>query len=215
MRFASLSTPTYSTPRMAGLQAQASTENVAPQKAEAFTPSGRIQRQGKTTRKHVEMLIAAIDTHLKEAIDASKITINSISHLHELRQQRQSLQDQLKQPSKKGISRLFEWISGGKKFSCENGYFAGLDLRGLDFRGADFTDASFAGANLDGASLRHTRLKGTRFNSAFLCHTSFKGARISRRGSNPTIFYGAYDLDKAHGLPKGIDISCESLEARW
>ena len=47
MRFASLSTPTYSTPRMAGLQAQASTENMAQaQQTEAFTPSGRLQRQG-------------------------------------------------------------------------------------------------------------------------------------------------------------------------
>ena len=211
MRLASLSNPTYSTPRMAGLQAQASTANVAQaQKSDAFTPSGRIQRQGVTTRKHVEMLIAAIDTHLKEAIDARELTMNSIrSHLDELRQQRQSLQDQLEEPSKKGISRLFEWISGGKKFSCENGYFVGLNLQGLDFSGADFSESKFqysdfSGAKLDRAILDWADLRGAKFQDA-----SLRGANLQDADMLQTTLKDA-DLEGAFGYVHGL--TPESLQ---
>jgi len=214
MRLTSLSTPTYSTPRMAGLQAQASTANVAPQKAEAFTPSGRLQRQGKTTRKHVEMLINAIDKHLKEALDAREITMNPLRHLHELRQQRKSLQDQLEEPSKEGIDGLFERISGGKKFSCENGYFVGLDLRGLDFSGADFYDSKFQYSNfsraiLDRAILDWTNLRGAKFEDASLMGTSLHranllGANLHRAQCQGAKFQDAA-LQNAFGVPLGIE----------
>jgi uncharacterized protein YjbI with pentapeptide repeats len=171
---------------MAGLQAQASTANVAQaQKAEAFTPSGRLQRQGKTTRKHVEMLIDAIDKHLKEALDAGEIKLNSLRHHPELRNQRQILQHQLEQPSKKGIDGLFERISGGRKFSCQNGYFVGLDLQGLDFSGADFQDSNFQYSNfsraiLDSADLRGTNLQDSDLRDVDLRTSHLKNASLLR-----------------------------------
>jgi uncharacterized protein YjbI with pentapeptide repeats len=184
MRLTSLSTPTYSTPRRAGLQAQASTANVAQaQKAEAFTPSGRLQRQGKTTRKHVEMLIDAIDKHLKEALDAGEIKLNSLRHHPELRQQRQILQDQLEEPSKKGIDRLIEWISGGRKFSCQNGYFVGLDLQeadlaGIDLRGSNLLGIDFTHADLRGAKLQGADLRGAILRKADLRFAQLQGAKL-------------------------------------
>jgi len=214
MRLATLSNPTYSTPRMAGLQAQASTANVAPQKAEAFTPSGRLQRQGKTTRKHVEMLIAAIDKHLIEALDAREITMNSLRHHPELRNQRQILQDQLEQPSKKGIDRLIEWISGGRKFSCQNGYFVGLDLQGLDFSGADFSESKFQYSNfsraiLDRAILDWTDLRGAKFEDASLMGTSLHRANMLGANLHRAQCRGA-DLSEAalqgaFGVPLGLN----------
>jgi uncharacterized protein YjbI with pentapeptide repeats len=200
---------------MAGLQAQASTANVAQaQKAEAFTPSGRLQRQGKTTRKHVEMLIAAIDKHLAKALDAGEIKLNSLRHLHELRQQRQSLQDQLEEPSKEGIDGLSERISGGKKFSCENGYFVGLDLRGLDFSGADFSESKFQYSNfsraiLDRAILDWTDLRGAKFEDASLMGTSLHranmlGANLHRAQCQGAKFQDAA-LQNAFGVPLGIE----------
>jgi hypothetical protein len=194
---------------MAGLQAQASTANVAQaQKAEAFTPSGRLQRQGKTTRKHVEMLIDAIDKHLKEALDAGEIKLNSLRHHPELRNQRQILQHQLEQPSKKGIDRLIEWISGGRKFSCQNGYFVGLDLQGLDFSGADFQDSNFQYSNfsraiLDSADLRGTQLSFANFKKAKLRDANLNGADWTKTRLLEDPLKGA-DLEGAFGRVDGL-----------
>ncbi len=204
MRFASLSTPTYSTPRMAGLQAQASTANVAQaQKAEAFTPSGRIQRQGVTTRKHVEMLIEAIDEHLKNRWLVSQFEWDLPRHKENLRIQRESLQNQLKQPSKKGISRFVEWISGGKKFSCKNGYFAGLDLQGLNLAGIDLGGSDLRWAKLQGAILDLADLSWAELYFSNFQEASLKGANLQEADMMQTTLKDA-DLEGAFGYVYGL-----------
>ena len=234
MRFASLSTPTYSTPRMAGLQAQASTANVAQaQKADAFTPSGRIQRQGFQNIEQLEYFAL----HIKIQIDRLKNDPGFSFVLPAWKRTLKQLNKAIafhKNPSPEPAnSGVFGWASKIKQ-QLKHSYlshiyglknlgryidlpfmeFLGLDLSGATLDRANFTEASFAGAYLDGASLRHTRLKGTRFNYAVLCRTSFEDARIGRRGSpNPTIFFGARDLDKARGLPERIDTSVKSFFA--
>ena len=190
MRFASLSTPTYSTPRMAGLQAQASTANVTQaQKAEAFTPpSGRIQRQGQTTRKHVEMLIAAIEKHIREAFDAGALAQGLSEHHNKLLKQRESLNKQL-EPKKNWGSRLVEWIPGGKKFSCQKGYFAGIDLRGsnlagIDLRGSNLLGIDFTHAELQGAKLQGADLRGAILRKADLRWAQLQGAILDLANLN-------------------------------
>ena len=69
MRLASLSTSNYSTPRMAGLQARSSSTNTAPQKADAFTPSAKIQRTGLQADS-LEQLIAASAKRIKKLTNA-------------------------------------------------------------------------------------------------------------------------------------------------
>jgi uncharacterized protein YjbI with pentapeptide repeats len=245
---------------MAGLQAQASTANVAQaQKAEAFTPSGRLQRQGLKNVEQLERFAA----HIKQQIErhnkicqymmedatvpafGNALLSNFVGNktqkfayvpaweetLEKLNEAIAFHKNHSPAPANSGVfggaskikqqlkhaylSHKFRLNNLGRYLVLPQMEFSGLDLSGATLDGGNFTGASFAGANLDRASLRKTRLKGTNFNFAFLCRTSFEGARISRRGSNPTIFYGAYDLDKAPGLPKGIDTSRESLEAWW
>jgi uncharacterized protein YjbI with pentapeptide repeats len=209
MRLASLTNSNPSTPRMAGLQAQASTANVAQaQKAEAFTPpSGRIQRQGQTTRKHVEMLIAAIDKQLREAFDANALAQGFSEHHEKLLTQRESLLRQLK-PKKTWGSRLLETLLGGRKLSCQNGYFAGLDLQGLDFSGVDFQDSNFQYSNfsraiLDSADLRGTQLSFANFKKAKLRDANLNGADWTKTRLLEDPLKGA-DLEGAFGRVDGL-----------
>ena len=236
MRFASLSNPTYSTPRMAGLQAQASTTNVAQaQKTEAFTPSGRLQRQGFKNAVQLEYFALHIEKQIDKLKNDPGFSFVLPAWGRTLKQLNKAIAFHNNPSPASADSGVFGWVSEikqqlkhaylshiyglknlGRYINLPEMEFLGLDLSGATLDGGNFTGASFAGANLDRASLRKTRLKGTNFNFAFLCHTSFEGARIGRRGSsNPTIFFGAYDLDKANGLPKPIDTSRESLEAWW
>jgi hypothetical protein len=265
MRFASLSTPTYSTPRMAGLQAQTSTVNVTQaQKAEAFTPpSGRLQRQGFANVEQLERFAA----HIKQQIErhneicqymmedatvpafgnellsnfvgnktqkfayvpAWEETLEKLNEAIAFHQNKSAKMPTENPPNLGGsgwISKIkkllkhpyLSYIYGlknlGRYINLPEMKFLEFDLSGAILDGGNFTGASFPRANLDRASLRKTKLEGTNFNSAFLCHTSFKGARIGIRGSsNPTIFFGTYDLNKAHGLPEPIDTLCMSFLA--
>ncbi|MFN9691388.1 MAG: pentapeptide repeat-containing protein [Vampirovibrionales bacterium] len=161
MRFATLSTPTYSTPRTAGLQAQASTTNMAQsQKAEAFTPSGRLQRQGETTRKHVEMLIDAIDTYLAEAVDADALVGGLLEHCENLAEEVATLEYQL--------------ATGN--YTVVGAYLVGLDLRNADLRKADLRWAQLQGAKLKGAKLQGADLRGAILRKADLRWAQLQGA---------------------------------------
>ena len=203
MRMTSLSNPTYSTPRMAGLQPQASTANVAQaQQTEAFTPSGRIQRQGQTTRKHVEMLIGAIDTHIRAAFDAGALRQGLSEHHNKLLKQRESLNKQLK-PTQNGFLRFVEMISGAKKFSCENGYFAGLDLQGLNLAGIDLGGSDLRWAKLQGAILDLTNLNWVNLRFANFQGASLKGANLQEANMMQTTLKDA-DLEGAFGYVYGL-----------
>ena len=199
MRFASLSNPTYSTPRMAGLQAQASTANVAQaQKAEAFTPSGRIQRQGFKNEAQVKLAIKAIETHLKELTEESELwdrvkevfrgVLGKI-HPQAFKTHKEDLEEQL------GILNS-QLISGN--YTGEGAYLVGLDLQGADLQGAklrfaklhgaqlqkadllgaDLLWAKLQGADLLGANLRGAKLQGTELQWANLQGTDLQGAEL-------------------------------------
>jgi hypothetical protein len=184
MRFATLSTPTYSTPRMAGLQAQASTANVAPQKAEAFTPSGRIQRQGKTTRKHVEMLIAAIDKHLRNPLRVWWLGIHFPGHRQRLESELEGLKKQL----------------GDNKIGKVR-YLLGIDLSLFDLAGADFAGTNLTKVKLNGANLHGTNLKEAELHGANL-----KGAFGVPLGITPEQLASARNID--------VLAQCKALDER-
>jgi hypothetical protein len=218
---------------MAGLQAQTSTANVAPQKTEAFTPSGRLQRQGFENIEQLEYFAL----HIKIQIDRLKIDPGFSFVLPAWERTLKQLNEAIafhKNPSPEPAnSGVFGWASKitqqlkhaylshiyglknlGRYINLPQMEFLGLDLSGATLDGSIFTKASFAGANLEQASLRKTWLEGTNFNLANLCRTLFKGARIGQLGStNPTIFHGATGLETAVGLPRRIDTSPKSLEA--
>ena len=270
MRLATLSNPTYSTPRMAGLQAQASTANVAPQKAEAFTPpSGRIQRQGlKVNPVQAKALIRRIEAQLnalenpssfqrfarnfyrKSFGDANRQNPSIVERA--IKKLAQKLMPKPPVPMNIRGSVIAEWRealvylknhdSRSKNTLIRLRY---LDLSRLRLNGADFSHltlthckfnksaligATFQGAVLTGTSFKGASLEGANFAFADFDHTFFDRAKIIPYNPNfigilgniennvqrlyfPTIFFGAYDLDKARGLPKRIDTSRESLEA--
>jgi uncharacterized protein YjbI with pentapeptide repeats len=209
---------------MAGLQAQTSTANVAPQKADAFTPSGRIQRQGFKNAEQVGLVIAAIDKQLE--ILNPEIFSNNLSFTDSERQVAQLL------------AKLYPWYQGGlliTKFALEKSppYPRLLDLQGLDLQGADLQGLALQGAQLlwtklRQAKLRQANLPEANMTSAILSEADLTGAQLPRadlsktdlrwadmtgaglQGTNldDAILNGAkmegVDLKGAFGVPLGI-----------
>jgi uncharacterized protein YjbI with pentapeptide repeats len=208
MRFATLSTPTYSTPRMAGLQAQASTANVAQaQQTEAFTPSGRLQRQGFKNEAQVMLAINAIRDQLKKLGNLATLEQIFPGHQNKLETQLETLLGQL----------------SSREYTGKGAYLVGLNFEGADFRGADFRGANLQKAILDraqlqeaildraqlqGANLRSAQMRGAQLRWANLRWAYFRGAQLQEVQFQGAIFNGAdfegADLEDACGLPLGI-----------
>jgi hypothetical protein len=211
---------------MAGLQAQASTTNVAQaQKAEAFTPSGRMQRQGFANAEQVGLVIAAIDKQLA-ILNPEMFFPDPPSFTDSERQVAQLL------------AKLYPWYQGGlliTKFALEKSppYPRLLDLQGLDLQGADLQglalqDAQLLWTKLRQAKLRQANLPGANMTSAILSEADLTGAKLPRANLSKTylsqtklqgadlrwanlheaIVNGAdlegADLDGAFGVPLGI-----------
>ncbi|MFN9691389.1 MAG: pentapeptide repeat-containing protein [Vampirovibrionales bacterium] len=189
MRFASLSTPTYSTPRMAGLQAQASTANVAPQKAEAFTPpSGRIQRQGFKDETQVYQAIKAIETHLEKLTESPELW----GRLKEVfRDEFGHTPQQAFQTHKANLQAQLEILQSQLdtgNYTGQGAYLVGLDfivadlrwaqLQGADLRGAQFDRPDLQGAQLQGAQLQGADLFGAQLQGAQLQGADLRGAQM-------------------------------------
>ena len=191
MRFATLSNPTYSTPRMAGLQAQASTANVAQaQKADAFTPSGRIQRQGlKVSPVQAEALIRRIEAQLNVLENPSSFYRKSLSDpnrqnpsivkrvINKLAQKfmpkppvPESIRDQVIQEWREALVYLKNHDYRSINTAIKLRY---LDLSRLGLNGADFSHLT-----LTHCKFNKSALIGATFQGAVLTGTSFKGASL-------------------------------------
>jgi hypothetical protein len=210
MRLTSLSTPTYSTPRRAGLQAQASTANVAQaQKAEAFTPSGRIQRQGF---KNVEQL-ERFATHIEKKISENTFSIPKGSWLDNI-----STGDSLQFPYvpawERTLEKLNEAIAFHKNLSpapANSGVFGWVSQikkqfkhaylshkfrlnnlgRYLDLPQMEFSGLNLSGATLDGADFTKASFAGANLDRASLRKTKLEGTNFNSAFLCRTSFKGA------------------------
>ncbi|MFN9691360.1 MAG: pentapeptide repeat-containing protein, partial [Vampirovibrionales bacterium] len=194
MRMTSLSTPNYSTPRMAGLQAQASTANMAQaQKADAFTPSGRLQRQGFKDETQVYQAIKAIDTHLGRLTESpelwgrlKEVFMDEFGHIPK----------QAFQTHQANLQAQLEILKGQldtRKYTGQWAYLVGLDLRKADLRKADLRWAQLQGADLQRAILDRAQLQG-----AILDRAQLQWAILSEADLTDV------DLKGAFGVPRGI-----------
>ncbi|MFN9691387.1 MAG: pentapeptide repeat-containing protein [Vampirovibrionales bacterium] len=204
MRLTSLSNPTYSTPHMAGLQAQASTANMAQaQKAEAFTSSGRIQRQGFATAEQVGLAIKAIETHLKELTEKSELwgRVQVV-----FRGEFGHTPQQAFQTHKANLQAQLETLQGqliSKKYTGQGAYLVGLDLIGADLFGAQLQGAQLQGTQLDWANLGWTDLRGADFQNASLRGVNLNSASLKLVKSLVDPLRGT-NLEGAFGLVDGL-----------
>ena len=221
MRFASLSNPTYSTPRMAGLQAQASTANVAQaQKAEAFTPNGRIQRQGfrnlnqlKRFAKNIEEEIKRHNEICKRMIEhatvpafgnalLSDVVGNKTQEFGYVQSWKKTLQELNKAiafhqnlspaPANSGV---FGWFSKITQ-QLKHPYLAHIyGLKNLG-RYINLPQMEFLGLDLSGATLDRANFTGASFAGADLCEASLRNTNLVGTNFNVaylyrTLFWGA------------------------
>jgi hypothetical protein len=223
MRFATLSTPTYSTPRMAGLQAQTSTANVAQaQKAEAFTPSGRIQRQGFWIGKvQTEELIGIITKH-QDALNMM-IADEKKSPFQRFRWKR------LTNPIYRRLSRVIpqeerhtivstwqEQLGKLQQYSRDNDFtkispnlenqlvLSYLDLAGFDFNHAILENVVFKYTDLSRAIFINTDLRGVdfrtaRFRNTLLVDCILKDTKLTAQQLKHIFHHGS--IDKASISP--------------
>jgi uncharacterized protein YjbI with pentapeptide repeats len=218
MRLTSLSTPTYSTPRRAGLQAQASTANVAQaQKAEAFTPSGRIQRQGFKNEAQVKLAIKAIETHLEELTEGSELWVrlkevfmDEFGHIPQKAFQTHMVNLQAQLETLKG-----QLIS--EEYTGEGAYLVGLDLQGANLQWAILQWANLQGAILREADLQGASLDRANLHKAILREAKLQWAELWKANLHEADLDGAdldgANLDGAFGVPLGIEpLKCPQLK---
>jgi hypothetical protein len=176
---------------MAGLQAQASTANVAPQKAEAFTPpSGRIQRQGfRMSGSQAKALIRRIEAQLNVLENPSSFYRKSFSDpnrqnpsivervINKLAQKfmpeppvPESIRPQVIQEWKEALIYL--------KNPSSSSLNTAIKLRYLDLSRLGLNDADFSKCILTHCKFNKSALIGATFQGAVLTGTSFKGASL-------------------------------------
>ncbi len=224
MRLTSLSTPTYNPSPATAFQAKGFQNVAQAQKAEAFTPSGRIQRQGFANAEQVGLVIAAINKQLN--ILNPEIFFGNLSFLDSERHRAWLL------------ARLYPCYQAGlliTKFELEqpSRYPGFLDLQGLDLQGADLQGlqlkdaqllwtqlrqanlreaelpgadlrwAILSDADLTGAKLQRAKLSNTDLTNADLTDTGLQGANLHEANLSNTALKNA-DLRGAFGVPLGI-----------
>jgi hypothetical protein len=198
MRLATLSTPTYSTPRMAGLQAQASTANMAQaQKAEAFTPSGRLQRQGlKVSPVQAKALLRRIEAQLnvlenpssfqrfarnfyrKSFGDANRQNPSIVERA--IKKLAQKLMPESPVPMNIRGSVIAEWRKALVYLKNHDSRSTNtlIRLRYLDLSRLRLNGADFSHLTLTHCKFNKSALIGATFQGAVLTGTSFKGASL-------------------------------------
>ena len=214
MRLATLSNPTYSTPRMAGLQAQASTANVAQaQQTEAFTPNGRIQRQGfrnlnqlKRFAKNIEEEIKRHNEICKRMIEhatvpafgnalLSDVVDNKTQAFGYVQSWKKTLQELNKAiafhqnlspaPGNLGV---FGWFSKITQ-QLKHPYLAHIyGLKNLG-RYIDLPQMEFLGLELSGATLDRANFTGASFAGADLYEASLRNTNLVGTNFNDASLY--------------------------
>ena len=174
MRLTPLSTPAYTSPRLASHQA--SSPSVQASKPDAFTPSTsslRLQRQGFTVEgiraeilPALEKRIQDLETYLQ---DNEKMTF---------REMQQATLVVLQNTQNK----INTTIAGKKATDLVR--IEGLQLLGLDLTGANLTDAYLRGANLSGAklikaNLTNAILENVNLHDADLTEANFYKANLT------------------------------------
>ena len=203
MRLTSLSTPTYNPSPATAFQAKGFQNVAQAQKADAFTPSGRIQRQGFKNEAQVKLAIKAIETHLKELTEGSELW----GRLKEVfRGDLGKIPQTAFETHRENLKKQLEILKGqllSKEYTGRMAYLVGLDLQGADLQGAilwgaklqkaDFLGAYLDRANLHKAILREAKLQWADLFGANLHEADLFGANLD--GAN---------LDGAFGVPLGI-----------
>jgi uncharacterized protein YjbI with pentapeptide repeats len=183
MRIASLPTSTYSSPRMAGLQTQASTANTAPQVADAFTPTKSIQRQGLgLSPKHIEaVFLPVLEKKIKffqEEINLDNVLPESDpKYLHErlniLNESKKELTSSLKtgKAPKLGL-KLYELDFKG--YNLE-----GVDLSWYDLSWSDLTEVQMNNAECIGTRFYSSKMNGVQLKNTNLFKSSLTHADLT------------------------------------
>jgi hypothetical protein len=203
MRLVSLSTPQSQANTQLRLKSQPSA-SLAPQKADAFTPSSRIQRQGflrhSLTKEVVEQLprqIAQLEEWIKypegsripqdklaSTLRAYKQTQLAITNL--LTQNKHRTGDYILDTS--GIINLpFFIFNKGAKLNYAQlcgAYLEGAELEGVNLAHAQLQDANLTGSNLRNSLLNRADLTGADLTGADLtgteCYlTNFKETNLT------------------------------------
>jgi uncharacterized protein YjbI with pentapeptide repeats len=173
---------------MAGLQAQASTANVAQaQKAEAFTPNGRIQRQGFKNEAQVKLAIKAIETHLEDLTEESELW----DRVKEVFRDFGKIPQTAFESHRANLKKQLEILQGqliSKEYTGRTAYLVGLDMQGADLQGAILWGAKLQkaklqlagliGADLFQANLREAKLQGAKLQLAGLIGANLRWADL-------------------------------------
>jgi uncharacterized protein YjbI with pentapeptide repeats len=151
------------------------------QKAEAFTPSGRLQRQGFKNEAQVKLAIKAIETHLEnfEKDTETELWSRLVEVFRDVfreffpraphRKHRQNLERQL---------QILNGQLDSRNYTGEGAYLMGLDLQGADLQGAVLQGAQLQGAQLQGAQLQGAQLQEAQLQLAQLQGAQLQEAKL-------------------------------------
>ena len=220
MRLTPLSTPAYTSPRLASHQA--SSPSAEASKPDAFTPSLRQQRQGFTVAGIEAEVLPRLEQHINEAQallnrqNLEKFWSGTLkSRLLDWQQTQKTLQDAIVGKDKGDRIEI-----KGLKFPDFN--FQNMDLSEGYLEQADLIRADFTGANLSKANLKNTNLVGALLNRANLrladlfqanmYKASLKRAQLQGANMERAYLWGA-NLSEAN--LRGAILKLASLEKAW